>query len=212
MYKFVKISGPFDIRKNFWEENYQIAHLDPFKKLYERDTSKGKERSSSEMWCIWLFLDSSIENKFYRQPEHQRKSAISSYYPNFDFKDSLINECLNAYTESCMSEAKRSYDREIRGLRKFTEMIEEMMTGDLTLDTYVTVRNNRGTEQEKLIKGTAKQVLELKEKAVRLFGQYEKVKSIFLEEEAQNILYGGGELSLVEEGGLIELPDDEYDE
>jgi len=45
-----------------------------------------------------------------------------------------------------------------------------------------------------------------------ILGLYEKVKSIFLEEEAQNILYGGGELSLVEEGGLIELPDDEYDE
>lgn len=211
MYKFVKLAGPFDIGKNFWDENYQVSLLDPFKKLYERDTSKDKSISSKEMWSLWLYLDPSVDNKLYRQPDHQKKSAIMSYFPEFNFKDPVIAECILAYPDSCMSEAKRAYDREIRGLRKFTEMIDEMMGQELTIDTYVTVRNNRGTEQEKLIKGTAKQVLELKEKAVKLFAQYEKVQSIFNEEEAQVILYGGGELSLVEEGGLMELDDEEYE-
>lgn len=109
-----------------------------------------------------------------------------------------------------MTDAKRDYDREVRGLSKFTQMIEDKLnTEELTLDQYVTIRNNRGTEQERLIKGTAKQLLELKEKAVKLFSQYEKVKGIFLQEEAQVILYGGGELGLVEEGGLIEMDDDD---
>lgn len=210
MYRFVKVNPPFDIRVNFWDENFQVSLMSPFRELYERDESEGKRESSMWMWCIWMYCDPGVDNKLYRQPEGPRRDAIRAYCPGFDFKDPVVMACIAAYPEACMTDAKRDYDREVRGLSKFTQMIEDKLnTEELTLDQYVTIRNNRGTEQERLIKGTAKQLLELKEKAVKLFSQYEKVKGIFLQEEAQVILYGGGELGLVEEGGLIEMDDDD---
>lgn len=210
MYRFVKLNPPFDITKNFWTENFQISLIEPFKKLYDRDESPDKSVSSKEMWCIWLMVDASVDNKLYRQPEQQKKSAVLSYLPTFDFKDPDIAACLMAYPECCMSDAKREYDSAIKSLRVLTDSISNRVnTEELTLDEVVTFRNNRGTEQDKLVKGKARQILELLERCDKQFMKFEKVKQMFLEEEAQVILYGGGELSLVEEGGLMELNDDD---
>lgn len=212
MYQFVRLHGPFDITKNFWTENFQISLIEPFKKLYDRDESSDKSKSSKEMWCIWLMTDCSIDNKLYRQPEHQKKSAVLSYYPAFDFKDPDIANCLIAYPECAMSDAKREFDSALKSLRILTDSISERVNSDeLTLDEVVTFRNNRGTEQDKLVKGKARQILELIERCDKQFAKFEKIKQMFLQEEAQIILYGGGELSLVEEGGLMELEDEDYD-
>lgn len=213
MYKFVKIKPPFDIRKNFWEENFQVSLIEPFKTLYERDTTQDKRKSSNEMWCIWIYTDPSLDNKLYRQPDSQKKSAILSYYPEFDFKDPAIATCFTAYSEMCLSDAKREYDSAIKSLRILTESISNRVNSEeLTLDEVVTFRNNRGTEQDKLVKGKARQILELLERCDKQFMKFEKVRQLFFEEEAQMILYGGGELSLVEEGGLLEIADDEYED
>lgn len=209
MYRFVKLNGPFDIRVNFWETNYQLRFIDPFSKIYDLDD--GGNKSSQIMWCIWLYCDPNTENRIYRRPEEQKKSSIQAYYPDFDFKDTLINEAILSYPEACMTNAAQDFDSEVKGLRKFTKMIQDKMaTEELTLDHYITVRNNRGTEQEKLVKGTAKQFAELKEKCVKLFQNYEKIKSIFFEEQAEQRLFGGGEETLMDEGGLMEISDAEY--
>lgn len=204
-YKFVKINPPFDIKKNFWEENFQISLIYPFSSLYQRDATPDKSISSKELWCIWLSEDGNYENKLYRLPLDQKKSAILAYYPEFDYKDPLIAECLMAYPEHCLSPAAKSFRSEEETLRKFAELIEKKIEEDeLTFDSYIPLGNNRF----QLIKGTANQIADLKKKNAGLYPQYEKIRKMFEQEQNEIRVYGGGTETIMESGGLILFDED----
>lgn len=205
-YQFVKLQGNFDIRKNFWEHNFQLSLIEPFKFLYDRDTSKDKEVSSRELWCIWLELDNNYENKISRLPIDQRRSAILAYNPNFDFNDPLIAACLLAYPEHCLTPAAKSFKSEEDTLRKFAELIEKKIEEEeITLDSYISLGNNRF----QLIKGTANQLADLKKKNAALYPQYDKIRRMFEEEQNELRLFGGGKETQLEKGQLMLIEDDE---
>ena len=205
-YRFVKVQGQFDIRKNFWEENFQISLIYPFSSLYQRDTTTDKSVSSKQMWMCWLDQDPNYENKLYRLPLDQKKSAILAYYPEFDYKDTLIAECLMAYPEHCLSPAAKSFRSEEETLRKFAELIEKKIEQDeLTFDSYIPLGNNRF----QLVKGTANQIADLKKKNAALYPQYDKIRRMFEEEQSELRLHGGGKETLMEKNGLILLNDED---
>lgn len=205
-YRFVKIQPPFDIRKNFWDNNFQLSLIEPFKNLYNRDNSENKVISSKEMWCIWLSEDPNYENRVYRLIAEQKKSAILSYYPDFDFTDKLIQECMLSYPDHCLTPAAKSFRSEEETLRKFAELIENKISEDeLTFDQYVPLGNNRF----QLIKGTANQIADLKKKNAALYPQYEKIRKMFEQEQNEIRVYGGGTETIAEAGGLILLDEDE---
>jgi hypothetical protein len=204
-YRFVKVQGQFDIRKNFWEENFQISLIYPFSSLYQRDNTTNKLTSSKILWCCWLDQDPNYENKLYRLPPDQKKSAILAYYPEFDYKDPLIAECLMAYPEHCLSPAAKSFRSEEETLRKFAELIEKKIEEDeLTFDSYIPLGNNRF----QLIKGTANQIADLKKKNAGLYPQYEKIRKMFEQEQNEIRVYGGGTETIMESGGLILFDED----
>lgn len=206
MYKFIKVDDKFDIRKNFWTDNFQIKYISPFKELYDRDTSPDKLQSSNWAWCCWLYCDPSFSNKIGKLREEEKKSAILSYCPDFDFEDKVVSKCLQVYDELCLSEAAQAFKRTVRNLEKFQVLLESKLDEEgLTFDEMIQVGPNRWVNK----KGTAGQILDIKKKLSQLWIEYEKVKRLFEEEQGSIQLYGGGKPTIIEEGGLVPIPDDE---
>ena len=205
-YKFIKVDDKFDIRKNFWTDNFQIKYISPFKELYDRDTSPDKLQSSNWAWCCWLYCDPSFSNKIGKLREEEKKSAILSYCPDFDFEDEVVSKCLQVYDELCLSEAAQAFKRTVRNLEKFQLLLESKLDEEgLTFDEMIQVGPNRWANK----KGTAGQILDIKKKLSQLWIEYEKVKRLFEEEQGSIQLYGGGKPTIIEEGGLTLIPDDE---
>ncbi len=205
-YKFIKVDDKFDIRKNFWTDNYQIKFIEGFKQLYDNDTSVDKWDSSSICWALWLYCDPSFSNKIGKLKEDEKKSAILSYCPNFNFEDPIIQQCIQRYDELCLSEAAQAFKRTVRNLEKFQLLLESKLDEEgLTFDEMIQVGPNRWANK----KGTAGQILDIKKKLSQLWIEYEKVKRLFEEEQGSIQLYGGGKPTIIEEGGLTMIPDDE---
>lgn len=206
-YKFIKIPNEkFDINVNFWIENFWIKYISPFRELYDRDTSPNKKTSSDWAFCCWLYCDPSFSNKIGKLKEDEKKSAILSYCPTFDFEDEVIQQCLLRYDELCLSEAAQAFKRTVRNLEKFQLLLESKLDEEgLTFDEMIQVGPNRWANK----KGTAGQILDIKKKLSQLWIEYEKVKRLFEEEQGSMQLYGGGKPTIIEEGGLTMLADDE---
>lgn len=205
-YRFANVPDKMDINFDFWENNYWMKFIEPYKELYETDTSKNKTHSSMCMLCIWLEADPSYQNKIGKLQKEEKRSAILAYYPKFDFKDDLINRCIVAYDEHCLSDAARTLKRTLNNIARFQEALEKKMdTEDLTWDELVEVAPKKWVNR----KGTAGQILDISKKLTATWKEYEPIKRIFEEEQHAMELYGGNKPTIVEEGGLILLPDDE---
>ncbi len=77
----MRIIETFSPETNFWEEHIQLAAVDPIKSLYQKDTSKGKIKSSKLMWCIALIWDRN--SKFFNLPEEGVDSKINLIFTDF---------------------------------------------------------------------------------------------------------------------------------
>lgn len=206
MYKFFHIRTPVDLNYNIWIENQQLKYIEPFKSLYEQDESVDKKFSSDIMYCIWLYLDPSYQNKIGKLPEEEKRSAILSYCPEFDFNDELINKCIIAYPEKCLSEAAFRFKKSLKSIEILQDAIDERLaTEGVTFNETINIGNNRYIKRE----GTAKQIASIKKEMIVLWKEYEKIKKIFEEEQNELRLYGGGKQTLLESGGLIMIKDDD---
>lgn len=205
MYRFIKVDK-FDIGQNFWENNYQIRFIEPFKELYDRDKTENKQQSSNEMWCLWLYCDPSYSNKIGKLPEEEKKSAILAYYPKFNFKDEVINKCIISYSEKCLSEAAQLFRTSLKSIQTLQNAIDDKLISDgVTFNETINIGNNRYLKKE----GTAKQITSLKKEMVVLWREYDKIKKQFEEEQSELRLYGGGKQTLMESGGLRLIKDEE---
>lgn len=205
---FVNVTPPFDIKVNFWTNNYQIAMITPFKKLYARDKSKDKETSSKEMWCLWLWCDTSSENKMRRLNEDIKKDAILTYYPKFNFEDEVIMECMEMYDTFLLTPAARAFKEEEESLAKRAKFIKET---EYTFDSVA--KDAKGAivyvaGKPLTIKGTAKDLDSMRANTLKLYQQYDEVRKMFMEEENNLRIWGGGTESLLDSSGLIEFEDD----
>lgn len=209
MYKLIKVkpsSTGFDIRVNFWQDNYQLRYIEPFKQLYDRDTSENKVVSSSEMWAVWLLQDPSYDNKIFRLSEQDKRSAVKSYCPNFDFEDEVINKCLISYSELCLSNAAKAFLQEEKSLQERSELIDKIQREQgYTLDEFVSLGNNRWGNK----KGTASQLEAIRKNTAGIYKQYIQIRAAFEEEQNNVRLYGGGKETLMEKGGLVLVEDED---
>lgn len=206
--RFVTVVPPFDIRMNFWANNYQIAMINPFRKLYHRDKSKDKEISSKEMWCLWLWCDTSSENKMRRLDEATKRDAVMAYYPEFKFDDEVIVECMEMYDTFLLTPAARAFKEEEESLLKRAKFIKET---EYTFDSIA--KDNKGAVvyvagKPLTIKGTAKDLDSMRANTLKLYQQYDEVRKMFIEEESNLRIWGGGTESLLDSAGLIEFEDD----
>jgi len=208
-YRFVKIQFPLDIRKDFWENNFQVSLIEPFKGLYDRDKSKDKSKSSKEMYCIFLFCDPSYENKIYRLQIDQKKSAILAYNPDFNFNDPLIAECLLAYPEHCLTPAAKAFRIEEESLVKRTKFIDE---AEYTFPEVVKDKNGAivyvaGRPMQ--TPGTAKDIDAMRKLTLDIYKKYDQVRKMFEEEQNELRLFGGGRETALEKNQLVIIEDED---
>jgi len=205
-YRFVNIPEKFDIDIDFWDSNFWLKFIKPFDELYALDN--GGKHSSKLAWCLWLECDPSYQNKIGKLQKEEKRSAILTYYPKFDYNDELLTRCMVAYDEHCLSDAARTLKRTLNNIARFQEALEKKMDSEeLTWDVLVEVAPKKWVNQ----KGTAGQILDISKKLTQTWKEYEPVKRIFEEEQHSMQLYGGNKPTLVEEGGLIMLPDEDDD-
>ncbi len=202
---FVKVTPPFDIRVNFWDNNYQIALIEPFKKLYDRDKSKDKQVSSKELWAIWLHQDPSSDNKIGKLPQEHKLSSIHVYYPEFDPEDSLIKECLEAYDMYCLTPAAKAFKEEEASLIKRAKFMaeKEYTFDDVAKDAKGAIVYVAG--KPLILKGTATELDKMRANTLKIYQQYSEVRKMFTDEESNVRIWGGGTEGLLDEGNLIDF-------
>lgn len=208
MYKFVKADPTLE--ENFWDLNPQHRFIDPFKSLYDRDSSKNKVKSSKEMWCLWMYCDPSYDNKVYRLSEGDKVTTIKNYYKDFDFNDPLIQMCISAYDDMCLTPAARAFKEEERSFAKRAAVIRDSVytLSEPMRDASGNIITHNG--RPIIIPGTAKELDSLRKNTLDILKKYQQAKKVFEEEQrGEPKLFGGGVETLMEEGGLILLDDEE---
>ena len=211
-YKFIKVDDKFDIRKNFWELNNQIKYIDPYKQLYDNDKSPDKSLSSLDMYSIYLYCDPSYSNKIYRLEEKSKRDAILAYHPKFNWDDELISKCILTYPEMCLTPAARMFVAAEKELAKRLEFMQ-----NTPYERSQVVKDKNGAivyvAGKPLITDSTVTLLETMQKNTAVINkQYDAIRKLFEEEQKGEIrIYGGGEETLMDEGGLIIPTDDDDD-
>lgn len=172
----------FEPSQNIWTLIPSLKYFPPYNKLYDRDSSKSKEDSSKEMWCI-IFLTHPDEEKnifFRRSPEERKKAIKEGVYKKIDWNDELVKECEDSFPEDLLTSAQRSLKIELDALRKRANYLRDTDITEDTARTYNMIQKD----------------------SFRVYEGYEKVKDKFLEEKAQIRAKGGRRLSKAERGEL----------
>lgn len=182
---------------NFWELNQQFKIANPFKKIYEKDKSKGKKESSLLMWFVALCYDQG--STYYKLDSDTKHQIIGSdfcgsedyYEDNKDLLDDLI-EFFIELQDTPAQRALRDWEHKIVQRAKF---IRET---DYSLDYYV--EDERG----KLItkKGTADQLDKMMANTKKLFDDYQRILKDLAAEENDGEGMGGFVPSLSDSGEI----------
>lgn len=165
--------------KSFWEVNPQLTLLGPFKRLYKKDRTKNKRKSSDTAWAVFLFAESSERSLFWRLSEEDRKEALKEEF-EVDFNDKLTKECIQYYQEECLSEIEKRLKQYEDFLLKRTDFL---------------------TSQEFSLED-AQEIDQMASRTKKIWDDYLKIKKEFEIEKKKSHVQGGRDLSAQEQGLL----------
>ena len=202
---FTNIRKDFDPNQNFWDINPQLTMYSPFSKLYKRDKSKDKFKSSKEMWMIMFLCDpDDMVNKFARIPYLERMEMLKEeYYADFDETDEIVAECLDKYPFECLSAVERAFKEEIESLVDRARFIK---TAKYTFDEVEKDMNGNPMYTKLgnpiIKKGTATDLDRMRANTKKIYDQYEEVENAFIKERNEARVVGGRKESLSERGEI----------
>lgn len=169
----------FDVDKNFWIENPDMKAINPFKELYESDTSKKKSESSLIMWFIVLCYD--------------RESKFSKLLPDGDEgKHAVVGE---DYCEDIhfYKKHKKEIDMcvDMYNNLQYTPLERHLRTWEDLLD-----------KRTKFLKGqeydfdTDEKLDKMAERTLKVHNTIKQIKDDLSKEAAEGTVKGGGQKSL----------------
>jgi hypothetical protein len=120
----VQLHPPFDIRKNFWDQNFAYKFLSPFDQLYKNDSSKDKKESSKLMWAFWLYTSPHTYNPFKNIQGDRKIEAIRRYAPKFDIEEH--SAYIEAFEHESLSAAAKAFKEEEASLIKRAKLIAKI--------------------------------------------------------------------------------------
>ena len=175
----------YNKNSNFWEENPQLAVINPFKSLLKNDKSKGRLDSSNLMWAIALINHPKsdlyyVENKedvIARDMLCIKDKDIDKFWEN---NKSLVD----SFKDACLSQAEKSlvdwydYMRKRDIYLKNTEYYFDQYKTDNNGDNIVSKTGSFITE-----KGTAEQLDKAWGASKSMWADYEKITKTVKEEE-----------------------------
>lgn len=159
---------------NFWEVHPQIKFLGEFKKLYDSDKSKKKEKSSAIMWAIFLVYDP--DSELFNFELKEKIKLVSRDFLDFPFKEEDYKNVIDAYISTKLTPARRQLYVWNRKLDEKTAYLETL--------TY----EDNADQIEKLLSTNDK-----------LFKDYESILKR-IEQESSGKVQGDAEESLREKG------------
>ena len=98
----------FDIDKSFWVANPTARVVKEFRRVYDDDKTKEKEKSSKLMWCLALYSDTTEHNILGRVPQDERLKIIESDYLGEKLDLEPYQELIKKYKHLFMSRIERS--------------------------------------------------------------------------------------------------------
>lgn len=122
------INKNFTPDDNFWHLNPQLIYIKPFSDLYSADKSKGKIKSSNDMWTIFFMEDPDEEkNLFFRIPKDERLTMLKEVYNiSYDEKNPLILKCIDEYYALTLNSTERNLKDMKELLTKRSKMLLKM--------------------------------------------------------------------------------------
>jgi hypothetical protein len=202
----VRLNPPFDITVDFWANNPEYIYIEPFNKFY-------KEKDSSNlMWALWLYTSKSEYNVVKNLPEKQKIEVIKRYYKKFDLDNKDIKNAITKFNVLSKSNAARAFSEEEDTLVKRAESIVKMQE---LADQVLTGRYaDELSEDEELVtpfSAEFKRLMDIiegmRKNTQKVYQAYEEAKDVFLQEEGEETLYGGGKLNPIDKQELPDLDD-----
>lgn len=194
-YRFINV-GSEGIEGNFWEYNPQLKYLDPFKRLYDDDTSKQKTQSSKTMWCIWMLEDPNYDNKIFQQIDDDKEKVIKNYHPKFDRDEKNTQAVIAVYDNVCLSAVGRSYKAEVKSM---VERGHVLSTTPYTFDKY---EIDVVTKRQKVVKGSSGDLDKMRMMTSKIMEGYNAIEKAFRDEQAGARVSGGRNETMREKGLL----------
>jgi hypothetical protein len=178
MESLVKI---FDTDLNFWEANPGFKSIKVYQDLYTNDKSKNKVDSSQIMWAIALLIDMSEDNPWRNLSEEDKESLIAEdFLQNKKFSWKGIKALTDEYSERCLSIAEKA-------LRNFNKKL---------LDRQKFIDNTKYTIDD------ADQLDKMMLNTVKVYQQYDLIKSMFNKEKLAGTTQDGTVESASEKGEI----------
>ena len=99
------IINSFNLKANFWSNNPQLITI--FNDIYEKDTSKDKDRTSKVMWAIALLVDPN-DNNSYRNMLYEDKLKILSenYIKEKNFNWVVYDDVIERYKKYVLTKTE----------------------------------------------------------------------------------------------------------
>lgn len=181
------ITENFNINNNFWEFHPAFKVVEPFKKVFSSDKSRGKKTSSNIMWSIALCYHPKSE-LFYLNDKEER---VFDMVKDRSFKLEDYYDLIEEFKDATLTQSQKSlvdWDNRMRSRDRF------LKDASYSFDTY----NDHG----KLVKGTADQLDRMAANTAKLYSEYFKIKKELNEDEQEVKGKGGKNLSLSDSGEI----------
>ena len=188
----------FNTNENFWEMNPQFRLIQPFKGLHNSDKTRGKGKSSKTMWFVAQVADDSKENIFKNVLYEERIQLLSLDFMEepdyFDDNKELLEALIDQYHNFHTTPAVRALHEMNEKLAERSKFIKKT---EYTMDSY---DMDERTGKPILVKGTAKDLDAMMKNTKGIYDQYHQILKSLAEEEEDQQVKGGQNLSLSDTG------------
>ena len=184
-----------DTSLNFWEVHPSLKAAGPFKEIWKKDRTRGKDRSSKIAWCIALIWDrkSDFYNLEIGGKYCKLKLVFGDFFGDKNFytkEKELVDDLRDFYIESTTTVAQRTLvgiEEKLKERDKFIRNTPYDM-GEI---------GDRGA----YVGGTVDTLDKMMANTEKLYSLYDKARKI-VDQEMQQSTMGGAEQSLSDSGEI----------
>lgn len=184
-----------DTSINFWEVHPSLKVAGPFKDIWKKDRTRGKDRSSKIAWCIALIWDRKSE--FYNLEIGGKYCKITLVFTDYlgdeefyEKEKELVNKLRDFYIETTTTVAQRT----LVGIEEKLKERDRFMRR---------TPYDMGTQGEKgnWVGGTVDTLDKMMANTDKVYSLYDKARKV-VDQEMQQATMGGAEQSLSDSGEI----------
>lgn len=157
---------------NFWEANPQFTVINPFKRIYKADKSKGKKDTSDMMWAIALIYHPKSDLYYVEDKEYMvARDQLNINDADIDKFWDKNKEVVDAFIDAALTQAEKS----LLSWEKRMKQRDAFLSEQTYTFGYV---DDDGTEH----KDNTKSFDDMQSKTAKFYEEFFKIKKELLEE------------------------------